>query len=68
MKDKILDLCINIFAHNECDFEITLQGNGASSFEGSYVAWELLDILDVEYEEIEARVQKRIVELQDLYG
>ena len=68
MKEKILGLCIDIFAHDECEYEITLQGNGANAFECSFVAHELLALLDVEYEEIEARVQKRVTELREMYG
>jgi hypothetical protein len=42
---QIDEMCLQIFAHAECDYEVNLSGNGVNACEASAVAWALLDIL-----------------------
>jgi hypothetical protein len=39
-------LCMNIFAHSDSDYEITLSGNGTNCCEAANVAYAILDIMD----------------------
>lgn len=61
------DLCIEIFAHAENDYEVTLSGNGTNAFEVSNVASAILDILHVDgrkwRRDNEKRISKRAAEL-----
>ena len=59
MKEKIIELCVDILAHSSLDYEITLCGNGYNAFECEGVALELLDILGMSYEEIKDRIADR---------
>ena len=46
--DVIVELekmCVDIFAHADLDYEITLSGNGINPCEAAGVAWKILDIL-----------------------
>jgi hypothetical protein len=65
MEKKILDLCVDIYAHAELDWEITLGGNGCNSFECCGVADELLEILGTNLKEIEPLIDKRVEELDE---
>ena len=64
MKELILDLCADIFAHAELDYEITLHGNGTNASEASNVALELLDILRVKKSTIDVRIHSRIAQIE----
>ena len=64
MKDKIIELCVNIYAHSELDKEIVLGGNGANSFDAGIVADAILDLLEIPYREISDLVNKRVKELE----
>lgn len=39
------EMCLSIFAHARCDYEVTLSGNGVNACEASAVAWAVLDVL-----------------------
>ena len=64
MKEKIMELCIDIFAHSYLDREITLAGNGCNSFECEGVANALLGFYDLKYKDIEADVMRRVAKLE----
>ena len=65
MKDKIIELCVDIFAHSSLDYEITLCGNGCNAFECEGVALKLLDILGMSYEDIKDRVAEQAKKLEE---
>ncbi len=67
MKNKIKELCVEIFAHNQLDCEITLCGNGTNSAEASNVAMELLDILGIEYNDLTDAIDKMVKHYKEEY-
>jgi len=66
------ELCVEIFAHAENYYEVTLSGNGTNPCEASNAAHAVLDILHGDgrkwREDNEKRVQKRAAELRKKYG
>ena len=68
MYNKLVDMCVDVFAYSELDYEITLAGNGVSAFECSAMAKATLDILGLKYVDIQTRVDHRIRELEEMYG
>ncbi|EKD53265.1 MAG: hypothetical protein ACD_61C00089G0006 [uncultured bacterium] len=69
MREKLIALCVDIYAHDQLDWEITLAGNGTNAFEASRVANKILEILGIEEEgeEFQALLAKRVRELKELY-
>jgi hypothetical protein len=68
MEEKLLDLCVNIFAHDELGYEITLRGNGCNSSECCGTANEILHILGKSYSDIEDLVNRKMDEIEEMYG
>lgn len=52
-------MCIEIYAHCENDYEVTLGGNGVNSSEAALVANRILHILEVAQNSLLARVNRR---------
>jgi hypothetical protein len=44
-QQQLEELCLSIFAHVDCDYEVTLSGNGTNPCEATNVAYVILDIL-----------------------
>lgn len=63
MDEKLIDLCVDIYAHDELDYEINLCGNGKNAFECCGVADCILDILGIEYASLKSRIETRKNEL-----
>jgi len=63
LRKKVLDLCIDIYAHDQLDYEITLCGNVYIAFECSGVADKLLEILGVTYDDISKQIFIKAQEL-----
>ena len=69
--NKLVNMCVDIFAHNECDFEWTnSKGNGINCSEAAGVAMEVIEILGVDYNdpEIEDRIIEAADKLEQEYG
>ena len=62
---KLYDLCVNIYAHNELDCEVTLGGNGVNCSEASTVADEIQEIIG---KISEKDIQKEVKILKETYG
>jgi len=62
MKEKILELCVDIYAHDQLDWEITLCGNGCNAFECSGVANEMLEIMGIEKSAIDGKILAKVRE------
>lgn len=56
---KLLELVIDIYAHNLADREITLAGNGTNCSEASNVADELCDILGIDIIKARSVIEER---------
>ena len=68
IKQELIDLCIDVHAHANLDYEITLGGNGVNSFENIGTANEVLRILGVKHGFIfNSRVEDRMIELKADY-
>lgn len=61
---ELIELCVDIYAHVEMDFEITLGGNGTNCCEASNVADAILKILKVKQKDLEDQIKKRVAELK----
>ncbi len=58
--DKLVRLCVDILAHSRADIEwVSGRGNGTNPCEAENVALNVLDILGVPEDSIEAEVKKR---------
>lgn len=64
MRKLILDLCVDIYAHAELDYEITIHGNGTNASEASNVADELLEIIRVNKRSLDVRIQSRVAQIE----
>lgn len=68
IKQELLDLCIDVYAHANLDWEITLCGNGVNSFENTGTVNEILRILEIERdEEFNEKVEDRMIKLKSDY-
>lgn len=67
-REKLIGLCVEIFAHCELDCEITLGGNGTNCSEAANVAEAMLNILKVKYSTLKKQVAARAQELMIEYG
>ena len=65
--DKLIELCVEVYAHCELDYEVTLAGNGTNASEASNFADEVLEILEVKKKKIEKEISKEVKELKNLY-
>lgn len=63
IKQKLIDLCVDIFAHSDLDYEITLANCGANSFEAAFVAREILNILNINRDDLEEKIEAKISEI-----
>ena len=63
----VKELCIEIFAHNQLDCEVTLCGNGTNSAEASNVAMEILEILGIEYKDLADDIEKMVTLYKEEY-
>ncbi len=70
LRAKLLDLCVEIYACNELDYEVTLSGNGTNASEAANVAGEILDIIGVKRKdrEFKRKVAERAKEMKTEYG
>lgn len=69
IKQKLIDLCVDVHAHANLDWEITLGGNGVNSFENIGTANEVLRILGVGHDLVfNIRVEDRMMKLKSDYG
>lgn len=66
MKKKLYDFCVNILAHCQLNYEITLGGNGTNSFEAANVAHALMREFNIIIDS--ADVRKRARELEKEFG
>ena len=68
-REKLIELCVEIYAHLELDWEVTLAGNGTNPSEASNVADEILGILGVDEnsKEFQALLAEKIKELKEQY-
>ena len=70
--EQLEELCLDIFAHYECDYEITLSGNGVNCAEAAGVAYAILDILHQDgrkwVKDNQEKINNRAQELRSLYG
>jgi len=61
---EIVNMCADIYAHDELDFEITLgNGNGTNSNEARNVADEIMKILGVEKNDLKFTIESKIEKL-----
>jgi len=67
MVEQLLNLCVEIYAFMELDWEITLAGNGTNSSEASNVADEILNIIG-KPENFSELVNKKIDELDPSFN
>ncbi len=70
VKEKLIEMCVEIYACSELDYEVTLGGNGTNAAEAANVAGEILDIIGVKDEDgkFEKMVSDRVKELKKEYG
>ena len=70
--EKLVELCVDIFAHCQNDYEITLSGNGTNACEASNVALSILDTFYGDGRKWRRANQQRIdtqaLKLRKLYG
>ena len=70
--EDLEELCVDIFAHAENDYEITLSGNGINACEASGVACAILELLHGDgrkwRDSNEKRISKRAAELRKENG
>ncbi|MEK7654373.1 MAG: hypothetical protein AAB345_03830 [Patescibacteria group bacterium] len=70
--EDLEELCVDIFAHAENDYEVTLSGNGINASEASGVALAILDLLHGDgrkwRDSNEKRISKRATELRKELG
>jgi hypothetical protein len=64
-EQAVLDLCVDIYAHLELDWEIDLAGNGTNPSEASNVADVLKEIFEFNEDEFSELANKRIEELEN---
>ena len=65
---KLIDLCVDIYAHSELDWEWTnlSHGNSTNSFEASNVADDIFKIIEVDKQAVlDTLVRDRIRELKE---
>lgn len=69
-REKLIDLCLEIFASSELDYEVTIAGNGTNSAEAENVAKGILDILGIDLysPEFSLLIAARVKELKEMYG
>jgi hypothetical protein len=60
IRKRLIDLCIEIYACNELDYEVTLAGNGTNASEASNVADEILNILNIKKNDIQEDIGKEV--------
>jgi hypothetical protein len=69
---ELEELCIDVFAHADCDYEVTLSGNGVNPCEASGMARAILDIIHGDGRKWEREhaslVKARAKELRVCYG
>lgn len=65
-KEKLINLCLDIYSHDRLNMEITLCGNGKNAFECCGVADEILEILGIEFESLD--IDTHTKELAKYYG
>jgi hypothetical protein len=65
---KLIDMCVDIRAHAENDYEVTLGGNGTNACEASNVVREILSILGVDSKSLQARISERAKELSEEFS
>lgn len=65
MNEKLLELCVDIYAHVELDMELTLEGNGTNPLEASHVADAILSIFGIETSSLWDMIKKRMAELEE---
>lgn len=63
MKKKLHDFCVNILAHCQLDYQITLGGNGTNPFEAANVAHALMREFSININPED--VSKRVKELKE---
>jgi hypothetical protein len=61
--EQLIDLCVDIYAHCELDYEINLGGNGSNPYEAANVAREILDILGMNKSDLEIKINEAVKEL-----
>ncbi len=70
--EDLEELCVDIFAHAENDYEVTLSGNGINACEASGVACAILDLIHGDgrkWQDNNAkRISKRATELRKELG
>ena len=70
--EKLEELCVDIFAHADNDYEITLAGNGTNPAEASNVATAILSIVHGNGREWiknnTERIEECATELRQEYG
>lgn len=69
-REKLIDLCVEIFASAELDYEVTIVGNGTNPAEASNVAAGILVILGIDLygPEFSLMIANRVKELKEMYG
>lgn len=65
---EIIDLCADVEAYSEMDYEITLGGNGANASECSYLAGEIINILKIDENIFSELVNEKIKQLKEEIG
>ena len=64
-KQKIVEFCINIYAHAQLDWEINIAGNGCNISDVYNVADELFQILNLNKKKFAKQINQRVKELKD---
>lgn len=62
-KKKLIDLCVDIWAHVGLDYYIYLGGSDTNPCEAASVAKEILGILGIKREKLRKEISKRIKEI-----
>ena len=62
---EIIDLCVDILAHDSLDYEVNIDGNGCNAFECANVAYEVLKLLEIKKEQYLPLVDQRILEIEE---
>ena len=61
--EQLIDLCVDIYAHCELDYEINLGGNGTNPYEAANVASEIMDILGMRKRDLEIKINEVVKDL-----
>lgn len=65
---KLLELCTDVLAHAELDYEVTINGNGVNASECSEMAIAVMKILGVTVSNLEDSIRDRVDELEKMYN